>query len=341
MVERSLSMVSEDQTFDATETIRLGANPFAPLVRLHRQAPNSRLPLQELKHDTDHRGGRHERPHDCRGDGPAGDASARPRAHAGEVHRVRRKGVEVVCADMSQPGTLAPAMQDVQTVMLISSANERMVHTQCTFVDAAKAAGVERIVKFSGQESGIGFDASAFRFTRMHEEIERHIQASGLRWLHLRPSQFMQVYLREAQSIARDGVLALPAGDIALSPVDLDDVANIAAASLTANDLVGEAIVCTGPQALSMEEIVTTIGQVIARPVTYRPISLAERRDHLMAAGVPEDFIAALDEQAVERLRHPRSRVDLGAHERFGIRPTHFAEFVRRHRGLFDGSLGA
>ena len=53
-----------------------------------------------------------------------------------------RKGIEVVCADMSRPDTLAPALQGVKTVMLISSADEHMTHTQCTFVDAAKAAGV-------------------------------------------------------------------------------------------------------------------------------------------------------------------------------------------------------
>ena len=160
-----------------------------------------------------------------------------------------------------------------------------------------------------------------------------------MRWLHLRPSQFMQVYLREARSIARDGVLALPTGDIALSPVDLEDVAEIAVSALTADAIDGEAIVFTGPQALSMETIAATISQVIGRPVVYEPISLAERSRRLFAAGASEYFVAALEEQAVERLKHPQSHVNLAAHQRFGIRPTPFAEFVRRHRGLFNDSL--
>jgi uncharacterized protein YbjT (DUF2867 family) len=54
-----------------------------------------------------------------------------------------------------------------------------------------------------------GFDPTAFRFTRMHDEIEAYIKRSGLSWTHLRPSQFMQVYLREAPSIAKAGVLEL------------------------------------------------------------------------------------------------------------------------------------
>ncbi len=42
------------------------------------------------------------------------------------------------------------------------------------------------MVKFSGLNPAVD---SAFRFTRMHGEIERHLELSGLAWTHLRPSQ--------------------------------------------------------------------------------------------------------------------------------------------------------
>jgi uncharacterized protein YbjT (DUF2867 family) len=252
-----------------------------------------------------------------------------------------RNGVEAVVADMARPATLGRALEGVTTVMLISSADERMAETQCNFVDAAKAAGVTRIVKLSGQESGIGFDAKAFRFTRMHEQIERHIEASGMRWTHLRPSQFMQVYLREARMVAREGVLALPAGEIQLSPVDLTDVAAIAAAMLAADDVDGQSFVITGPEALTMAEIAARIGDAIRRPVVYQPLTVEERRRRLSALGVPAPFLDALDEQALERLRHPQSRVELSAYERFGVRPTTFAEFAMNHRAVFGGTASA
>ena len=130
------------------------------------------------------------------------------------------QGVEVQVADLARPQTLGPALDGVDTALLISSSDERMLETQCTFVDAARTSCVRRIVKLSGQESGIDFEARAFRFTRMHEKIEAHIERSGLRWIHLRPSQFMQVYLREAPSIDKTGLLALPAGDIQSATLD-------------------------------------------------------------------------------------------------------------------------
>jgi len=72
---------------------------------------------------------------------------------------------------MLRPETLGTALHDVDRILMISSARERLLETQCTFIDASKKAGVRHIFKFSGQESGIGFNAQNFRSTREHEEI--------------------------------------------------------------------------------------------------------------------------------------------------------------------------
>ena len=136
--------------------------------------------------------------------------------------------VEVVQGDMQKPETLSGALDGVERALLISSAAPAMYDTQCTFIDAAKAAGVRHVVKFSGKESSIGFNPDNFSFTRMHAQVEHYLEASGLDWTHIRPSQFMQVYLREAPSIASKGVLSLAAGDIDLSPIDIEDIAKMA-----------------------------------------------------------------------------------------------------------------
>lgn len=90
--------------------------------------------------------------------------------------------VEFVEGDMARPETLGAALHGVDRVLMISSSDPRMVETQCTFIDASKKAGVRHIVKFSGAESGIGFNPKAFRFTRMHAQIERYLEGSGLEW---------------------------------------------------------------------------------------------------------------------------------------------------------------
>ena len=87
----------------------------------------------------------------------------RSRGRAGALEGLR--SVEIVEGDMLRPETLGPALDGVGRVLMISSARERMIQTQCMFIDAAKRAGVRHVVKFSGKESGVGFNTDHFRST--------------------------------------------------------------------------------------------------------------------------------------------------------------------------------
>ena len=249
--------------------------------------------------------------------------------------------VQLVEGDMARAETLRPVLESVERVLMISSATPQMFDTQCRFVDACKAAGVPHIVKFSGKESGNGFDAQKFRFTRMHEQVERYLQGSGLAWTHLRPSQFMQVYLREVPSIVGKGLLLLPLEDVKLSPVDIQDIAKIAFAVLTGDGHENRAFDITGPEALSMADIAAAIAETTGKPVRYQNVSPEDRRRTLVAAGLPTFMVDAFDEQAAERRRHPDPRVDLSTHKLFGVQPTTFAEFAKRHAAVFRGEVAA
>ena len=247
-------------------------------------------------------------------------------------------GVEIVEGDMLRPETLHAGFDGVDQVLMISSSGAQMAETQCTFIDAAKQAGLMRIVKFSGAESGIGFNARNFRFTRMHEEIEGHLERSGIAWTHLRPSQFMQIYFREAPSIVNAGAFYQALDNANLSPVDLEDVAKVAFGLLTTSGHESKSYDMTGPEALTMSEIAERISQAVERPVRYINVSPAERRHLLLRAGMPAYFADAMDEQASERRRCPVSRISLGPHEMFGIKPTTFAEFAHKNAAVFRGS---
>jgi uncharacterized protein YbjT (DUF2867 family) len=246
-------------------------------------------------------------------------------------------GVELAIGDMARAETLGAALEGVDRALLISSATPDMVDTQTAFIDACKSMGVSTVVKFSGREAGVGFDASAFPFTRMHEDIEDYLETSGLAWTHLRPSQFMQVYLRAAATIADKGVLPLPHEDIALSPVDILDVAKIAFGVLRRSHHENVSLDITGPEALNMAEIADIIGKAIDKPVRYQPIDAETHRRGMVAAGLPPFLVDALGKQAAERRRHPQSHVDLEAHRAFGVEPTTFEQFANRHAAHFGG----
>ena len=129
--------------------------------------------------------------------------------------------VEIVEGDMSVPSTLGRALDGVDRALMISAPVLDMVETQDKFIDASKAAGVRHVIKFSGLDAR---PDTTFPFGVMHLEIEKYLEASGLAWTQLRPTGFMQEYLRELPSISQDGALYLALGDTRLNPIDVRDV---------------------------------------------------------------------------------------------------------------------
>jgi len=246
-------------------------------------------------------------------------------------------GVEVVVGDMLAPETLGSALSGVDRVLMISGAGPLMLETQCTFIDAARATGVTHVAKFSGEDSVEGFDPERFRSTRSHEQVQRYLQASGLAWTMLRPSQFMQVYLEEAPTIARSGELRLPLGSTTLAPVDIADIAAVAYRILTTPGHEGQTYRMTGPEALTMAEVADRIAAATGRPVRYVDVTPEQRYQEWLAAGYPPERAAAFRQLFAERSRLGRSSVRLDTHRAFGVQPTTFAEFAARNAAVFRG----
>src|SRR5262249_36587560 len=246
-------------------------------------------------------------------------------------------GVEVVEGDMRRPETLGRALEGVDRALMISSSDPQMVETQCSFIDASRKAGVRHVVKFSGKESSIDFNPANFRFTRMHEEIERYLESSGLAWTHLRPSQFMQVYLRELPTIVAKRAIFLPMDNSKLTPVDIEDVAKVAVEVMSNGSHHSKSYEMTGPEALTMVEVAAQISRAVGKQIEYINVAPEEKRRALLAAGVPGERTDALDELFAERRKCHESRVYVGTHKAFGVKPTTFAKFAERNATLFSG----
>jgi uncharacterized protein YbjT (DUF2867 family) len=260
---------------------------------------------------------------------------SRTKAHAFETF----SSVEIVEGDMLRPETLEAALDGVDRVLMISSARERMLQTQCMFIDVAKKAGVRHIVKFSGKESGVGFNPENFRSTWEHEHIEDYLENSGLAWTHLRPSQFMQFYLPQAPTGVdmSENALFLPMENAKLSPVDIEDIAKVSFALFHSEGHEGKSYDMTGPEALTMTEVTERISQAVGKPIRYVNIPPEGKKRAWLAAGIPPERVDTVMEVLIERRKCSESRVYLDTHEAFGVHPTTFAEFARRNAAIFCG----
>ena len=216
----------------------------------------------------------------------------RNRAKAAGLEKVAT--VEIVEGDMSKRSTLGPALDGVDRALMISAPVMDMVETQSAFIDASKAAGVRHVIKFSGLDAR---PDTTFPFGIMHKEIEEYLEKSGLAWTELRPTGFMQEYLRETPSIIQNGAFYLALGDGRLNPIDLVDVAKVGFLLLRDGGHEGARLHMTGPEALTMTEMADRISRAVGQTVRYVAVSLIQRRQALIAHGIPLEIADALDRQ--------------------------------------------
>jgi uncharacterized protein YbjT (DUF2867 family) len=246
--------------------------------------------------------------------------------------------VEIVEGDMAHPETLDGALQGVDRAMLISSSDATMLEVQRNFIQAAGKAGVKYIVKLSGIMPEID---SPFRFARMHGEIERELEASGMAFTHLRAGEFFPSYFRQVRSILAKGALILPMEDAKIASIDVGDIAEVAATILTGSGHQGKIYPLTGPEALGMAEVAEKLSLATGRPIQYINIEPEEARNVNLANGMPLYRADALFELFAERRRGKESQVSPLIQSVFGWQPTRFDEFAARNAAIFRGERPA
>ena len=156
------------------------------------------------------------------------------------------------------------ALRGARTLFLASGEEARnRVEQHKAAVDAAKAAGVERIVYLSFY--GARPD-SAFTFGRDHFHTEEHIKASGLSYAFSRDN----IYLDFVPFFAgADGAIRGPGGNGRFAPVARDDIADVLVELLTNPDRDGRAYEVAGDEAYTLAEAAERLGRAIGREITY------------------------------------------------------------------------
>src|SRR5215218_1985644 len=184
-------------------------------------------------------------------------------------------GVEVARGDLSIQETVAAALPDVEQVYLMWPG----VAVQPGVIQEI-AERADRVVYLSTDVSDLADDEPPMNF---HQEIERLIRHSGLRWTFLRAIDFSTNTLGWAPQI-RQGVVRLPYGQASRSLIHERDVADVIVHALTSDGHDGAKYLITGPESITQAELVAIIGQVIGREVRWEELPLDAARALLIEA---------------------------------------------------------
>lgn len=204
---------------------------------------------------------------------------------AGKADRARADGFDAAVIDYNQPDTLEAAFAGCDSLFLLGPNDLNQTELELNAVAAAKAAGVQHIVK----QSVLGAEGESYSLARAHRPVEKAIEASGLAWTFLRPNSFMQnVETFMSESIRAEGAFYSASGDAKISHVDVRDIAAVAVQALTDGSHHGKAYTLTGPEAFSYDEVAAELSAATGRTVAHVSLSPADLKGAMLGSGMPE-----------------------------------------------------
>jgi uncharacterized protein YbjT (DUF2867 family) len=203
-------------------------------------------------------------------------------------------------------------------------------------VDAARATGVTRLVALSAMNVDDDFSRQPSRFRGdRNREAEQLAVGSGLEWVSLRPSVFVTNFAGMWAPQLRVGdVVNGPFASASTAPIVEDDIAAVAAQALLTDELLGQRIPLTGPQALTNTEMVETIGTVVGRSLTYQEVSPDLVRHRFIGLGFGAEFADAYVAMLEQTIDHP-ALVTHDVEKILGRPAQSLAQWVSEHRQLF------
>ena len=250
-----------------------------------------------------------------------------------QVDGFRENGIDAVLGDFDQPGTLPAAMEGIDTMFLITPPTQQQVAQETAAIDAAKAAGIKRVVKISASDGNV---RSRVPWAKAHALIDHHLRASGIAWTILKPTAFMQNFLWFKDPIGK-GFLPQVAGHGSVSWVDKRDVAQVAATVLTGDGHENATYFLTGPQTLDMREAAARLSKAIGHKVRYLDLPSPMFWAILRLAGNSRWMAKGLVVQFDDVVAGHHDIDPTFEIERLTGKPPHsFSEFIEDHRSQFS-----
>jgi uncharacterized protein YbjT (DUF2867 family) len=211
-------------------------------------------------------------------------------------------------------------------VFLLAGEMEDQAAGEIRVVEAAKRAGVKRLVK----QSVLAAESEAYSFARIHRRVERAVEASGIAYTFLRPGSFMQNFVTyQGETIRTENAFYLPCGGAREGFVDTRDIARVAARALTRDGYEGKAYDLLGPEPLTYADAAAKLSAALGRTVNYVSVPEAEFKKAMIGTGLPEPSVGRLvDLYRFIREEHPPTQ-STAIKDVTGRDPISFDQFAR------------
>lgn len=242
-----------------------------------------------------------------------------------------------VIGDLDDPKSLKPAFDGVDRLFLLTPGIG--TSQAANAVAPASAAGVGHIVLLSSIFAG-GDPVPAMG--RWHHERERAVLASAIPATILRPGGFAANALEWTGSIRDAGYVLDALGPARIAPIDIADIAAVAAVVLTSAGHEGQTYVLTGDEPLTVADQVRIIGATIGREIGVRT---TDDPDEIVRSRYPDGAPKPLADAVLEAVALIRADTDGTVtdtvQQLLGRRPHTFAQWCADHAQVLRAACTA
>ena len=195
-------------------------------------------------------------------------------------------GVEARTFDFENTDSMQSALEGCDKMVLVLPLVEKMTRYGHLAVQAAKASGIEYIVRTSGYAAS---SDAHWRLGREHGMVDQFVEDSGIPYTVLRPNTFMQNYSTVMAEMVKSGVVSLAEEEAKVSYIDVRDIAACVVRLLVdPGEHENKFYALTGPEGLSGADVATKLSAAAGREVVYRPLEEEAYVAALAENGMPE-----------------------------------------------------
>ena len=210
-----------------------------------------------------------------------------------KITDLTKRGIQVRKADYSVKESLLPALERVNSLLLVSSNEMGQREAQHrAVVEAAKQAGVQRIAYTSVLKA----HETSVTALKDHKTTEDAIRASGIPFIFLRNGWYIENYTENLTTPLALGAFIGSAGNGRIAAASRSDFAAAAATVLTEEGHTGKTYELAGDEGFTIADLAKEVSNWCNRLIGYTEMPAADYTQALISAGLPEPFAVFLVE---------------------------------------------
>ncbi|MEO8852316.1 MAG: SDR family oxidoreductase [Ginsengibacter sp.] len=246
-----------------------------------------------------------------------------------KVNSLKEKGVEIRLGNFDDTASLSKALQEIEKVLLISTADTNRFQQHKNVVDAAKKAGVKFIAYTSVPVKDLN-STVAKPLLESHFQTEDYIKASGMTYAFLRNNIYADmVPIYVGEKVFETGIY-LPAGSgkvpFALRREMGEGTANLL---LQSDRHQSKTYDITNTELYSFEDVASVFSELSGKIITYTDADIDEFTKTLKEGNIPEQFIFIVTAFITDFKNHQYEKTTNDLEKLLGRKPATLKEALK------------